>query len=242
MALWDGLLSPDEQRVFETFTWDKPLGTRPAVIVVDVNYAFVGLQPEDIVDSVKDYATSCGERGWIGVHNIRRLLDTARPLGIPIVYTTLITRARRGARWARRARDTESLGVRTPQELEHLRIGNQVVAEIAPEPSDIVIEKRAASGFSGTPLITYLNEMDIDTLIVTGTSTSGCVRATVIDAACHNFYVGVVEECCFDRFDISHRVNLMDMHAKYGSVISLERAQEYLATAEATLPALAGVR
>ena len=101
---------------------------------------------------------------------------------------------------------------------------------------DIVLEKKAASVFSDTPLLALLNELDIDTLIITGTSTSGCVRATVVDAACHNFFVGVVEEGCFDRFDISHKVSLMDMHAKYGRVISLAEAKEYVSTeAEPTL-------
>src|SRR5690242_2436150 len=88
MAIWDGLLSSDEQAVFNAFTRPKPLGNRPAVLVVDVNYAFVGLKPENIVDSVKDYRTSCGERGWRGVENIKSLLETARDLGIPIIYTT----------------------------------------------------------------------------------------------------------------------------------------------------------
>jgi nicotinamidase-related amidase len=98
-----------------------------------------------------------------------------------------------------------------------------------------VIEKRGASGFFGTPLVSYLNELDVDTVIVTGTTTSGCVRASVVDAACNNYFVGVVEECCFDRFEISHRVSLMDMHAKYGQVISLEAAQAYLRGADAAL-------
>jgi hypothetical protein len=56
------------------------------------------------------------------------------------------------------------------------------------------------------------------------------VRATVVDAACYSFYVGVVEECCFDRFQISHRVSLLDMHAKYGNVLSLTEATAYLQT------------
>jgi nicotinamidase-related amidase len=75
-----------------------------------------------------------------------------------------------------------------------------------------------------------LNEMDIDTVLVTGTTTSGCVRATVVDAACYSLYVGVVEECCFDRFQISHKVSLLDIHAKYGLVMSLREVAEYLQT------------
>ncbi len=235
MALWDGLLTSDEQEVFNAFIRPKPLGKRPAVLVVDVNYAFVGLKPENIVDSVKDYRTSCGERGWQGVANISALLEVARDAGVPIIYTTGLNPTRRGAHWANRARSEESLALLSADELEHQRIGNRIVEDIAPRPGDILIKKRAPSGFFGTPLVSYLNELDVDTLIVTGTTTSGCVRASVVDAAAYRFYVGVVEECCFDRFDISHRVSLMDMHAKYGQVISLTRAKEYLRGADAAL-------
>jgi nicotinamidase-related amidase len=80
--------------------------------------------------------------------------------------------------------------------------------------------------------------MDSDTVLVTGTTTSGCVRATVVDAACYSFYVGVVEECCFDRFEISHKVSLLDMHAKYGTVMSFNETTAYLRTqAQRTLRA-----
>jgi maleamate amidohydrolase len=235
MPIWDGLLTSEEQEVFNAFTRPKPLGRRPAVLVVDVNYAFVGLKPENIVDSVKDYRTSCGERGWRGVANISRLLEVARQAGVPVIYTTGLNPTRRGAHWAKRARDEETLSLLKPDELEHQRIGNQIVDEIAPRPGDTVIQKRGPSGFFGTPLVSYLNELDIDTLIVTGTTTSGCVRASVVDAAAYNYYVGVVEECCFDRFEVSHRVSLMDMHAKYGQVLSLARAQEYVRNAESAL-------
>jgi nicotinamidase-related amidase len=235
MAIWDGLLTSEEQEVFNAFTRPKPLGTRPAVLVVDVNYAFVGLKPENIIDSVKDYRTSCGERGWRGVANISILLESARDAGIPIIYTTGLNPTRRGAHWAKRARDEESLRLLSPNELEHQRIGTRIVDEIAPRAGDTVIHKRGPSAFFGTPLVSYLNELDVDTLIVVGTTTSGCVRASAVDAAAYNYYVGVVEECCFDRFDISHRVSLMDMHAKYGQVISLARAQEYVRSADAAL-------
>ena len=75
-----------------------------------------------------------------------------------------------------------------------------------------------------------LNERDIGTVLVMGATTSGCVRATVVDAACYSLYVGIVEECCFDRFQIRHRVSLLDMHAKYGLVMALTEATEYLRT------------
>src|SRR5207237_10514120 len=109
-----------------------------------------------------------------------------------------------------------SQSVLTPAELEHQHIGNTIVEEIGPQPEDLVITKRGASGFFGTSLMRDLNDVDIDTVLVTGTTTSGCVRATVVDAACYRLYVGVVEACCFERFEISPRVSLGDMHANYG--------------------------
>src|SRR4029077_15488779 len=141
-------------------------------------------------------------------------------------YTTGTTRSRRGTSWADRAREQASQGVLTPKELEHQHSDTTIVWDIGPQPEDLVIPKRGASGFFGTSLIRDLNEMDIDTVLVTGTTTSGCVRATVVDAACHSFYVGIVEECCFDRFEISHKVSLLDMHAKYGTVMSLTEMTE----------------
>ena len=230
MPVWDALLTEDECKVYEVFRQPKTLGTRPAILVIDVNYAFVGRKPEHIVESVQDYRTSCGARGWEGVANIQKLLAVGREVSVPIIYTTGTTRSRRGTSWASRARDEESQSVLTPAELEHQHIGNTIVEEIGPQSEDLVIAKRGASGFFGTSLIRDLNEMDIDTVLVTGTTTSGCVRATVVDAACYSLYVGVVEECCFDRFEISHKVSLLDMHAKYGIVMSMQEITEYLRT------------
>src|SRR2546427_140406 len=137
MPIWDDLLTEDERKVYEIFRQPKTLGTRPAILVIDVNYAFVGRKPEHIVESVQDYRTSCGERGWEGVANIQRLLAIGRE----------------------------------------------------------------------------------------------------VDAACYSLYVGVIAECCFDRFQISHKVSLLDMHAKYGSVMSLTEGAEYLRTKAQPTPA-----
>src|SRR5262245_28304185 len=228
LPVWDDLLTEDEQKVYEVFRQPKPLGIRPAILVIDVNYAFVGRKPEHIVESVQDYRTSCGARGWEGVANIQKLLAIGREASVPIIYTTGTTRSRRSTSWANRAREQASQSVLTPAELEHQHIGNTIVEEIAPQLEDLVITKRGASGFFGTSLVRDLHELDIDTVLVTGTTTSGCVRATVVDAACYSFFVGVVEECCFDRFQVSHKVSLLDMHAKYGQVMSLHEAAAYL--------------
>jgi maleamate amidohydrolase len=97
--------------------------------------------------------------------------------------------------------------------------GNQIVDEIAPGPQDIVILKQKPSGFFGTNMASYLTLLGCDSVIVTGTTTSGCVRATVLDAFSNNYRVALAEEGCFDRSQASHAINLCDMNAKYADVV-----------------------
>lgn len=228
MAIWNDVLTGMDRQVYEQFRGTKDLGRKPALVVVDVNYAFTGLQPEPILDSIKTFRTSCGEVAWQAIPKLQTLIKAAREAGVPIVYSTGLDRDVQGAGWANRARKAELLEPLNEADLEKRKLGNTIVKEIEPQTGDIVLRKVAPSVFFGTPLTTLLNEMDVDTLIVTGTTTSGCVRATAVDAASLDFYVGIVEECTFDRFEISHKVSLMDMHAKYGSVISLDAALDYL--------------
>ena len=100
--------------------------------------------------------------------------------------------------------------------------------EFAPQDGDLVIRKERASGFYGTPLIAYLHKMKVESLIVCGESTSGCVRASAVDAYSNGIHVTVAEECTFDRSELSHKVNLFDMHHKYADVVSLAEATEWM--------------
>jgi maleamate amidohydrolase len=97
--------------------------------------------------------------------------------------------------------------------------GNEIVTLIAPGPKDIVIKKQKPSGFFGTNLASYLTLLGCDSVIVVGTTTSGCVRATVVDAFSLNYRVILAEEGCFDRSEASHAISLCDMHAKYADVL-----------------------
>jgi maleamate amidohydrolase len=106
--------------------------------------------------------------------------------------------------------------------------GNNIVKEIAPLAHEFVIEKLKPSAFYGTPLLGYLIDLGVDTLLVCGTTTSGCVRATVLDAFNHNYHISIVEECTFDRFESSHAINLFDMNAKYADVIGVDEATDYM--------------
>ena len=100
--------------------------------------------------------------------------------------------------------------------------------EFKPQPQDVVITKQRASVFFGTPLIAHLTQLGVQTLIICGESTSGCVRATAVDAYSLGFHVVLVEECCFDRSILSHKVNLFDMHHKYVDVMHIDEVVAHL--------------
>jgi nicotinamidase-related amidase len=104
----------------------------------------------------------------------------------------------------------------------------EIIDEVAPLPGEVFLRKTAPSAFFGTPLMAQLNYLGIDTLLVTGESVSGCVRATVVDAASYRFKVQVVEECVFDRHEACRAINLFDMNQKYADVINIDRAIAYL--------------
>ena len=106
--------------------------------------------------------------------------------------------------------------------------GNEINAEIAPEPSDIVIKKLKPSGFHGTPLNSFLTNLKADSILMVGTTTSGCVRASVIDGFSENYRITLVEEGCFDRSEASHAINLCDMNAKYADVVGTEEVIAYI--------------
>ncbi|MEE8109495.1 MAG: isochorismatase family protein [bacterium] len=227
MPVWEEFLTPMDVKVFEAagFSQKGDLGERPAVLVVDMVYNFVGEKPEPILQSIEKYHHSCGERGWEGVHALGELLEAARPQGVPIFYSTNATRpdGLDLGRWTAKNRRANEPAQRGSD------LGFRIVQEVAPEPSDFVIPKLKPSMFFGTPLVSLLHGLEVDTLLVTGTTTSGCVRATVIDAFSYEFRVALVEECVFDRGEASHAINLFDMNAKYADVLSLQEAKAYLA-------------
>ncbi|MBI2999663.1 MAG: isochorismatase family protein [Deltaproteobacteria bacterium] len=227
MANWDDVFTERDKAVFAKSGYGKKggFGQRPAVLVIDMNYNFVGDKPEPILKSVERFRNSCGEEGWESVHRIRELLDVARRKHLPVFYTTGNedrTNVVAFGRWqAKNARSQEDL-------TENWTKGNEIVEEIAPQDGDIVVRKQKPSAFFATPLVSHLVDLGVDTLVVTGCTTSGCVRASVIDAFSYNYKVSIVEECVFDRFTTSHKVNLFDMNAKYADVVSVSEAVDYI--------------
>ncbi len=201
-------------------------GKRPALLIIDVNYAFCGDKREPIMDSVKRWPTSCGEDAWDALPVLARVIDAARVQGVPVIYTTGIGRDDKwdSGSWGwKNSRTNERPVVR-----ETNQSGNEIMPQIAPGPQDIVVPKQKPSGFHGTNLLSYLTLLGCDSVIVGGTTTSGCVRGTVIDSFSYNLRTAVIEDGCFDRSQMSHAVNLFDMHAKYADVVTSDAAIEFL--------------
>jgi nicotinamidase-related amidase len=223
--LWTPFLTPRDTEVLRASGYGARMGfgERPALMIVDVSYNFVGEQPAPILESIKRWRNSCGEEGWEAIKVIRRLADACRAKGLPVFYSTN-TRRPDGF-------DAGSWRWKNSRELENNRQdirGNEIVADIAPQPRDVVIYKTKPSAFFGTPLLSFLLDLKVDSLLVCGVSTSGCVRATVIDAFSNNLRCAVVADGCFDRVQVSHAINLCDMHAKYADVIASEEAHAFV--------------
>ena len=223
---WDRWLSERDRKVFEAAGYGQRSGpgVRPALFVVDVTHDFVGDRPEPILDSIRRFSNSCGEDGWRAMERIAELLEAFRRLGRPVFYTKgpdEASAADRGS-WAwKNARDLEQSDLRR-------RVGNEIPDMIAPRAGEPVIKKGKPSAFFGSPLASYLPPLGVDTIVVAGTTTSGCVRATVVDAFSLNYRVLVAVDAVFDRGELAHAANLFDMHAKYADVVPVSEIVDYL--------------
>jgi nicotinamidase-related amidase len=160
----------------------------------------------------------CGEYGWRAIGPIQSVLDRARAEGARVFYTIPQEPEERPAQTFQRFDE------KMPNWLDYhgSRAGYSFADEIAPHDGDSIIYKPTASSFYLTTFEEQLRDLGIDTLIVTGCTTSGCVRATVVDAHARGFKINVVEDGVFDRGQTTHAINLFDMQAKYADVIGAE--------------------
>ncbi len=183
-------------------------GERPALLVIDFmqGYTTEGapLYAPGVVSAVAETVD---------------LLDAARRHGIPVVHTNIRYHPGHfadGGMWVRKA-----------PVMKDMVEGNPLAAfcpEVAPLPEEVVISKQYASSFFGTSLAPMLHAMGVDTVVLTGCSTSGCIRATAVDAVQHGFRTIVVRDCVGDRHDGPHEANLFDIDSKYGDVVNKQEA------------------
>jgi nicotinamidase-related amidase len=227
--IWDQFLTERDKAVFAASGYGAlaEWGKRPALLVIDVSWAFAGDKPDEpILESIKRWRNSCGAESWEAIKSIKAMIDVAHERGLPVIYTTGVRRPDNwdSGSWSwKNSRSGEDKPL-APTE----RDGNEIVSAIAPAPQDIVVYKQKPSGFYGTNMVSYLTLLGCDSVIVTGTTTSGCVRATVLDAFSSNFRVTVAEDGCFDRSQASHAINLCDMNAKYANVLHSSQILDYM--------------
>jgi nicotinamidase-related amidase len=186
-------------------------GRRPALLVVDVNIGFTD-PASPLACELEDVVTA-----------IRRLLDEARRAGLPVVYTTVS--------YGEGDRVAAAAFIDKVPALLTLQAGSpwvEIDPRLAPQPGEPVLNKLFASAFFGTPLGSMLAAAGCDSVIVTGASTSGCVRATVVDALQHGYRPVVPREAVGDRNPAAHEANLYDIDAKYGDVVPLAEVVSHL--------------
>lgn len=216
---WAGFIPVEEEALYRR----AGIGTgsvqinvrRPALLVIDMQYRSAGETRKPIGESIDEYATSCGEATWNAVDHTQRLIAAFREAGAPVIYPYVAPKGiHDGGRFADKAPKIMGIPAR----------GYEFIDAIAPHPGELLIPKFHASAFFGTPLASHLINFGIDTLFIAGGTTSGCVRATTVDASSLGFKVIVPHECVFDRSQTCHAVNLFDMAHKYADVIPVAEA------------------
>lgn len=225
--IWDSVIDSADRSASDLAGYGAVggFGQRPAILVIDATVKFCGDRPEPLAESIKRWRNSCGEVAWQSASRIAEVLAAARAAAVPVFYSVGSPDASSASsgRWGSKNSRREVEGTR---ETSH---DHDIIGPIAPMTGDVVITKEKPSAFFGTPLASRLINLGVDTLICCGGTTSGCVRATVLDSFSYNFRTGVIEDGTFDRTQISHLVNLFDMNQKYADVVPAQSVFEYLA-------------
>ncbi len=221
MKDWEKIIPNFDRKIYEKSGYGRRqgFGRKPALLIIDMILGFTGTRPMETLEAIKEFRSSCGKVAWQSIPRIRKLLRSCRTQNVPVVYSTsnLDFKAVFGnaTKRAKESSTMSDLSMEFPQ-------------MIRPRSGEFIVRKARASAFFGTHLITYLVQKGIDSIIVTGCTTSGCVRATVMDGFSYGLSVFVVEDCVFDRSSFSHLVNLFEMNSKYANVISSEEALNYV--------------
>ena len=215
MPVWDDILTSTDREVIYRGGYGKPrgLGERPALLIVDPQYNYAGAD-KPILEQIQEWPSGAGESAWRAIERLKPVMQAFRDANRPIIYTRQVQKsiAFDGFAAKKSAQDFSRY-------LDGSK-GTSIVDEIAPKEGDLVVNKGYASAFYGTPLLSYLIKLKVDTLIVAGGTTSGCVRAACVDAVSRNLDAAVLEDCVYDRITVSHKVALLDLWMKYCDVMT----------------------
>jgi maleamate amidohydrolase len=218
---WKDIVTADILDIYSHYRRKTFVGPVPALLAIDLYELVYRGGPKPPAELAKTFPSACGHYAYEAIEPTKRLFAAARAAGLPIFYSTGDTRSESRP---------EFVGA-TKRKNSSVDPSDFVIRpEFKPQPGDVVITKQRASAFYGTPLTAHLTQLGVQTLIVCGESTSGCVRASAVDAYSHGYHVVLAEECCFDRSALSHKVNLFDLHHKYADVMHVDEVIAQLAT------------
>ena len=213
---WKDVIPAEVLEIYAAYRREVRVGRNPALLAIDLyNLVYQG-GARPVNELIDRYPSACGVFAYAAIEPTRRLFAAARAAGLPVIYTTAA--ARRGSVAATNRR----VGTGTGDDYA-------IYEAFAPRPGEPVIEKERASAFYGTPLVAHLNRLGVDSVLICGDSTSGCVRASTVDAYSNGYHATVVEECVFDRAELIHKIALFDLHHKYADVVTIDEVLAELA-------------
>jgi maleamate amidohydrolase len=218
---WQDVIPKADTELYAKYARETFVGPSPALLAIDLYNVVYRGGPLSPYELEAQYPNSCGIYAHRAIEPTKRLIAAARRAGIPIFFCTQDTQPNNRPAGAFSTRRRTSVVPKGGDD-------HAIYHEFPVAPTDIVIRKQRASVVQGTPFLSHLNLLGVKSLIVCGESTSGCVRASCVDAYSNGFHVALVEECTFDRAELTHKINLWDMHHKYLDVMHVEEVVEHL--------------
>lgn len=237
--IWDPFLSASDRASLRERPYQMwGYGSKTALVLIDLYRWAFGDRRMALPEAAREWPGSCGLAAWDALPHLERLLGAARKAGMPVVHVTGLPPHESGVRnWTDTTFGGESVYQSTePVDAAKQRVRFDIIDELKPLPGETVLRKSAPSAFFGTLMVSQLNALGVDGIIMAGESTSGCVRASCVDARSYRFKVTIAEECCFDRHEAPHAINLFDMNQKYADVLPLADVLTHIATSNERLP------
>lgn len=223
LKIWEDLLTDEDKIVIESgnIRPRKPLGKNPLLLIIDCQPNYIGAD-KPITEQLDEWPSGGGLEAWDSVRRIIKVRNEARKAGVPVFYTRNVQR---------QTLQFDSFSQKTNRDQTKYMEGNPatfLLPELGALDNELIISKAYPSAFYGTPLLSYLVKLGIDTIIIAGNSTSGCCRQTAADAVSMKFSLGYIEDCITDRTGPSHKIGMLDMHLNYGNVITSDEVIDYL--------------
>jgi nicotinamidase-related amidase len=212
---WQDVVPAGDFEIYATYRRETFIGAPAAFIAIDLYEQVYKGGAKPVSELVATHPMSCGIHAHEAIPPTEKLFAAVRAAGVPVFYSAGDTRPESKPAFVKATRRQRG----NPEPDDYV-----IRKEFKPLPGDVIITKQRASAFYGTPLAAHLTQLGINTVIICGETTSGCVRASAVDAFSLGYHVVLVEECCFDRVQLSHKVNLFDLHHKYADVMHIGEA------------------